>query len=249
MNNLNLLLSRPIAHRGLHNSEIPENSITAIKAAFDNNYNCEIDVQITKDNEVVVFHDENLLRLCGINKPLQEFTFSELQNFSLRNSNQKIPLLKDVLRIIEKDRFLLIELKNMSLPGKLELEVKLLLDSVEGNIFLQSFNPFSVLWLKKNVNHIQIGLITSDFKNEKMNAFTKFMLTRKRLLKLINPDFLALDIKMNLEELKSYKKVYRNSILTWTVRSTELLEKAKLFADNIIFENIAPEEFERNNEY
>ena len=60
MNNLNLLLNLPIAHRGLHNDLIPENTIHAIDSAFKNNFNCEIDVRLTKDNKVIVFHDDSL---------------------------------------------------------------------------------------------------------------------------------------------------------------------------------------------
>ena len=46
----------PIAHRGLHNKDIPENSLSAFKNAIEHGYAIEIDLQITKDNKIIVFH-------------------------------------------------------------------------------------------------------------------------------------------------------------------------------------------------
>jgi glycerophosphoryl diester phosphodiesterase len=120
MNNLNLLLNLPIAHRGLHNDLIPENTIHAIDSAFKNNFNCEIDVRLTKDNKVIVFHDDSLLRLCGIDRFVNDLTYEEIKNYEISKSSETIPLLTDVLKIIPNNKILLIELKNMNLPGTLE---------------------------------------------------------------------------------------------------------------------------------
>lgn len=59
-----------IAHRGLfdNHSEAPENSLAAFRKAVDQGFGIELDVQLTKDGKLVVFHDFDLKRMCGIHK-------------------------------------------------------------------------------------------------------------------------------------------------------------------------------------
>lgn len=69
-----------IAHRGIHNNkDIPENSLLAFKTAVENNYAIELDVQLTKDNVLVVFHDYDLKRMTNKNGLIQDLTYKELQ--------------------------------------------------------------------------------------------------------------------------------------------------------------------------
>ena len=65
---------KPIAHRGLHGGDIPENSMPAFERAVDNGYNIELDVHITIDGVVVVFHDDTLTRVCGVDKKIADCT-------------------------------------------------------------------------------------------------------------------------------------------------------------------------------
>jgi hypothetical protein len=88
------------AHRGVHdNIRIPENSIIAFKEALNNKLNIELDVQLTKDNILIVFHDNNLKRMTGIDKNINELTYNELRNLKLLNTNEHIPTFKDVLEL------------------------------------------------------------------------------------------------------------------------------------------------------
>ena len=201
MNNLNLLLNLPIAHRGLHNDLIPENTIHAIDSAFKNNFNCEIDVRLTKDNKVIVFHDDSLLRLCGIDRFVNDLTYEEIKNYEISKSSETIPLLTDVLKIIPNNKILLIELKNMNLPGTLEELVLEEIRNYHDRVCLQSFSPFTTTWFKRKTRNIPVGFITSDFQDEEINVFTKFFLTRKLLVKYIKPDFLSVDININPKKI------------------------------------------------
>lgn len=83
-----------IAHRGLfdNDSEAPENSLAAFRKAVDQGFGMELDVQLTKDGKLVVFHDFDLKRMCGVHKKLTELTYAELEQYSLKNSTEKIPL-------------------------------------------------------------------------------------------------------------------------------------------------------------
>ena len=86
-----------VAHRGIHNNkEIPENSLAAFKQALKLNYPIELDVQLTKDNTLVVFHDYNLKRLTNKDLILQQATYDDLKKLSLLNTTEKIPNLKEV---------------------------------------------------------------------------------------------------------------------------------------------------------
>ena len=84
----------PIAHRGLHNDKISENTREAFKAAAINNYAIECDVVLSKDHEVVVIHDENLKRLCSTNLNVSDLYMSELREFKINNSESNITLLE-----------------------------------------------------------------------------------------------------------------------------------------------------------
>ena len=101
------------AHRGLHDKKSrPENSIPAFQNAVSHGYGIELDVQKTKDHVLVVFHDEDLQRLCHVNKKLYQCTYKELQKYSLRGTKERIPRLKDVLKAIDGKVPLIVEIKS-----------------------------------------------------------------------------------------------------------------------------------------
>ena len=71
------LFKVPVAHRGLHDDELPENSMPAFAAAIEHGFNIEIDVHLSSDGHLVVFHDDNLKRVCGIDKKVKDCTVEE----------------------------------------------------------------------------------------------------------------------------------------------------------------------------
>ena len=87
------------AHRGLHDnqSEAPENSLAAFRKAVEAGFGIELDIQLSKDRIPVVFHDFTLKRVCGAPGKVCDYTYEELQKFSLCGSGQKIPTLEEVL--------------------------------------------------------------------------------------------------------------------------------------------------------
>lgn len=102
-----------IAHRGLfnNNSDAPENSLAAFRNALEHGFGMELDVQLTKDGKLVVFHDFDLKRMCGVHKKLTELTYAELEQYSLKNSTEKIPLFSDVLELVNGKVPLVVEIK------------------------------------------------------------------------------------------------------------------------------------------
>ncbi len=91
---------------------IPENSIPAFERAVAAGYGIELDTQTTADGRLVVFHDESLYRMCGVNKKLYECTYEELQHYGLAGTDYKIPLFDDVLKMVDGRVPLIVEVKS-----------------------------------------------------------------------------------------------------------------------------------------
>ena len=102
--------NKRFAHRGYHTDTIPENSIAAFKEAKKLDLPVEFDVQFTKDGQVVVFHDSTLDRMCGVIGKVRDFTYEDLQQFRLNDTEEKIPLLSEVLDVLD-GTLILLEMK------------------------------------------------------------------------------------------------------------------------------------------
>ena len=137
-----------IAHRGLHSDLVPENSLTAFRLAVEKCLSIELDVRLTKDCRIVVFHDNDLMRMCGIEGKVFDYTYEQLSAFKLKNSDEKIPLLSEVLKTVDGKVPLLIELKGGALFGELESRLDHMMKKYKGEFAVQSFNPFSVMWFR-----------------------------------------------------------------------------------------------------
>jgi len=120
--NFKWLFERPIAHRGYHkgNKEVPENSKAAYLAAIEKGYHIEIDVHLTKDNKVVIFHDGDLNRMCGVDKKVFESTYEELLQYPLMGGQEKMMELQEFLDLVNDQVGVLIEFKDDFLDGRLE---------------------------------------------------------------------------------------------------------------------------------
>ena len=234
------LVCQPIAHRGLHDKDIPENSLPAFQNAIDNGYAIELDVQMIADGTLVVFHDDSLSRLTNNDGYLKFLNKSDLEILTLKGSKEKIPTLEDVLLFIKGQTPILIEIKNKGKVGQLEQKVIDLLKDYKGEFAVQSFNPFSLNYFKHHAPSILRGQLSGYFKGEKLAYFKKFLLKRMAFNKNISePHFISYDATtLPNRFVKKYKNL---PLLAWTVRSKEDYLKVVKHCDNIIFENFIPE--------
>ncbi len=225
--NIDFLFTHYIAHRGLHNNKLIENTIPAFKEAIKEKYPIELDIHLLKDKEIVVFHDDNLKRLVGIDKNIKDYTYQELLK---ENKLFKIPTLKEVLDLVNGKVPLIIELKYDNKVGTLEQEAVKLLDNYQGKFAVKSFNPYIVKWFRKNrPNYIRGLLIPAkkDFKSR---------LIRTPFARLISkPDFLSVSSNLDKKLLKKLSKKYK--ILIWTINNKNKYLKYKN-KYNLIVENI-----------
>ncbi|MDW5288554.1 glycerophosphodiester phosphodiesterase family protein [Formosa sp. PL04] len=101
-----------IGHRGGFLPGIPENSLMAFQHCIAEHVAMiETDIQLTKDKQMVLFHDKSLLRMTGVNGKLSEYTLAELQQMDL-GYNQYIPTLEEALIILQSGTInLLLDIK------------------------------------------------------------------------------------------------------------------------------------------
>lgn len=239
MKDVNFLKENIIAHRGFHNNEkgIPENSLEAFNEAIKRNYIIELDVHLLKDGNIVVFHDDNLIRMTGCNKLLKDCTYEEIKKLTLNDTNYNIPLLKEALYVIDNKVPIIIELKTDNKTGKLEQKLIVEIEEYTGKYVVKSFNPFSVLWFKKNCPEIIRGQLSCDFRDESFSKLKKFILKNMLLNVLTKPDFISYDIK-SLPNKRVEKIRKEKLVLGWTIRNNEDYYYAKKYCDNLICENI-----------
>ena len=226
---MNWLNKLPIAHRGLHSNanNIYENTKESFLAAVNENYAIECDVVLSKDHEVVVFHDENLKRLCNLDKDVSSLTINELRNLKIYESNSNIISLDEMLHIVSAQVPIIIEIKGKFTPF-IEERIQEIIRSYKGPIALKTFNLKSVEWLIKFLPYVYKGLVI-DSNTNNFEAILD-----------LNIDFVSCDIEFIESNLIDRVKKKGLPIITWTVDNEDKKKKANLIADNIIFENIRP---------
>lgn len=222
-----------IAHRGLFdNNKIPENSKKAIREALKKQLPIEIDVQLTTDNTLVVFHDYDLKRMTNQKGLIQNLTYSDIKNYSLLDTNEKIPTLKEVLELVQDKVLLDIEIKNTKRIKETCNELLKLLEPYH-NYILKSFNPRIVHYLKKRNSLLKVGYLIGT-KKIYPNKLVYFLLTNSLTIMYCQPDFLAISKK--LWPKKKYKrKAQKYPIYLWTIKKREEITDSSL---TYICENI-----------
>lgn len=243
---MSTLMGVHYAHRGLHEDKniAPENSLAAFQLAVENNFGIEFDVQLSKDNIPVVFHDFTLKRLCGVDKKVRDLTFDELRTLRLYDSDQLIPLLTEALDLINGQVPIIVEYK---LPGNntkvCEIGDEILKD-YNGVYCIESFNPLALLWYKKNRPEVVRGQLSTKFVGKKGGAPSKllnFALQNLLLNFLSKPDFIAFDYRhSDLFSFSLARSLFKVPTIAYTLTNNQhIVDSSKKF-DLFIFENFIP---------
>ena len=213
---------RPYAHRGLWNEAIPENSLSAFRRAADEGFAIELDVQLSRDNTVMVFHDYTLDRMCGAPCKLSDLTTAELKKLCLKDTNERIPTLREVLSAVGGRVPLLIELKGESTDTSLVPRVLAELSTYEGEWCIESFNPLLLRAVKRLDNSVVRGLLSGDLTKNKENGspFLNFILTQLLLTFLCRPAFHAYDGRYpNRRALKVGIRYFGAAPVVYTIKN------------------------------
>lgn len=237
-------MNRLYAHRGLHDNttDAPENSLRAFQKAVDAGFGIELDIQLTKDDIPVVFHDFTMKRICGAEGRVRDYSYRELQQFTLCGSDQRIPGFEEVLRLVEGKVPLIVEFKIEGMELSLCPIADKLLREYKGAYCIESFHPLCVRWYRKHHKEVMRGQLSHAFLKEGgENRILDFALQNLLFNFLTKPDFIAYDHKQQkVLSRRLCRGLYRSPAVAWTIKSREELEEAGKHFDLFIFDSFIP---------
>lgn len=251
--NLDWLVAKPIAHRGLHDVSrgVVENSIGAARAAIAAGYAIECDVQATRDGDLVVFHDETLERLTHAQGRVADFQVATLAAIKLKGASETIPTFEAFLAATDGQTPLVVELKS-NFDGDLApaRQTAEMLARYSGPVVIESFDPAPIAFLRAQaqalgVAHVPLGMVgeatyddrywsmLSSAQRREMTHFLHYPRTR--------PDFLSWNVA-DLPHAIPFlaREGLRIPVTVWTVRGAAQEAVARQWADQIVFEGFAP---------
>jgi len=239
-------LSRPLAHRGLHDlrADAPENSPEAYRRAIAGGYGIELDVQISSDGRAMVFHDNDLDRMTERHGPVRQHTAADLGGIHLKGGSEGIPTLDEVLALVAGRTPLLVEIKDHNGardpdPGALERAVVRDLSHYGGPVAVMSFNPNAIAHIHAANPDLTVGLTTTDFMRPFWNGIPtdlRVALSAMRDLDRVGASFISHDHTDLASSHVARARASGRAILCWTIRNSTEESRARKLADNITFE-------------
>lgn len=228
------LVAQPYAHRGLHGEGVAENSPAAFAAAIERGLGIECDVRRTGDGRAVVFHDATLERLAAREGRLDRMTVGEVTQVPLKIGCETIPTLRDVLEQVAGKVPLLLEIKSdrgqsISLLCK---AVRRDLEGYLGPVAVMSFDPRVGAWFAARAPDIARGLVVTEENSRTLSGRVK----RHLSLWGARAQFLAYDIRDLPSSFAASQRKRGLPVLTWTVNSPALRQRAAEHADAPIAE-------------
>ena len=239
---------RRYAHRGLHCSadSVPENSLAAFRRAIRHGYGAELDVHLMKDGKLAVIHDASLLRTAGADVEIEDLTAEALEQYPLEGTEQRIPLLEEVLPLFTDRAPLIVELKaERGNAEALAAAASKVLKKYKGAYCVESFDPRCLMWLWQNEPDILRGQLSEDFSAhgdaQHLPGGIRWILANLLLNVRTRPDFIAyrFEDRGNLS-LRLCRGFYKVQEASWTVRDRETMEKAEAAGNLVIFEHFDP---------
>jgi glycerophosphoryl diester phosphodiesterase len=242
-------LTTPFAHRAYHRRSEgrPENSLPAMRAAIAAGYGIECDLQLTRDGQAIVFHDEWLERLTNATGFVRDHTLAEMQAIGLKDCAEPAPSFAEMLSLVAGRVPLLVELKDPTdtmseTDGRLEEAVAQALKTYHGSVALMSFNPHCIAHLVRLAPHIPRGLTTAAYDHAgwapldpaRCDALRDIPDYDRTLSSFISHEAADLN-RPRVTELKAQGA----AVLTWTIRAPAEEALARKVAQNITFENYA----------
>lgn len=232
---LNWLTERPIAHRGLHdgNKAVWENTLSAFRLAIEHGYAIECDLQFANDGKPVVFHDDDMERLCAIKGDVRSRTSGELKLLSIGGTQDKIPTLRQLLELTRGQVPLVLELKGRE--GDDDGFAEAVLDELEGYdgpVALMSFDAWLLKDLKDLGTALPVGLTAEGTKDTDFDAHRSAM--------ELGLDFMSYNVMHLPNAFVASERARMIPVITWTVRNEAQAEHTIAHADQMTFEGFRP---------
>ena len=244
MADLDWLIARPLAHRGLHDDgkRIIENTTSAFAAAIAGRYGIECDLQISGDGEAMVFHDDVLGRLTEGAGRLDAMTASELKRVEFKGTADRMITLGELCDFVAGRAALLIELKSpRARDRRLAARAAEVLSGYGGNAAVMSFEPRQVADLRRIAPRLPRGMAVRKHTWREVSAAPKRALAALASALASRPQFLAYAVRDLPALLPTVThNLLAMPLLAWTVRSEDERQRAARYADQMIFEGFRP---------
>ena len=239
---INNYITNRFAHRGLHSDGAPENSMAAFKAAVRHGFGIELDVRLSKDGELVVFHDDDLERVVGSRGAVKDFTADELSKMRLMGTGEGIPRFADVLKMVDGRVPLLVEIKELPNDSAVSVAAAKMLKGYKGPYIIESFNPLSLMRVAKILPKVPRGILSQRYLNYPQYRSPLYLALQALLLnRICKPTFVAYHHRHASSISLKLARLLGAVTYAWTVRSPE--EESVAFAncfDSVIFEGYVP---------
>ena len=246
MAGLDWLTARPIAHRALHGGALVENTLGAAAAAVAANYAIEVDLQLTADGEVIVFHDATLDRLTLGTGAVAEKTLIQLKRIAFKDGTERIPTLVELLSLVGGRTPLVLELKsNWDADDRLVRRVAKELEPYAGPVAVMSFDPRLLVALRKHAPGLPRGIVAERRYRHpdwsRLGFWLRLYLASLLHIFSTKPHFVAYSAR-DLPALAPLlaRHGLGMPLLTWTVRSEAERKRARFWANQVIFEGFRP---------
>ena len=210
------------AHRGLHGPGVPENSLAAFRRAAEAGYGAELDVHLTRDGRLVVIHDGDLERMCGVPGRVAEKTAEELAALRLAGSEEHIPLLEEVLPLFAGRAPLVVELKtDRHGAAALAQDTVDCLERFSIDYCVESFDPRPLRWLRRHRPSVLRGQLSQDFHRHpsSQGPWNRLALTNLFYNAFTRPDFVAYRFGDREKPAVRLCRKFGMRMAYWTLRS------------------------------
>ncbi|WP_113393687.1 glycerophosphodiester phosphodiesterase [Rhizobium sp. SYY.PMSO] len=235
MSKLAWLTERPIAHRGYHdmNREVWENTLSAFSRAIEAGFAIECDLHYASDGVPVVFHDDDLQRVCNLPGEVRERTSAELGLLSIGGTKDKIPTLKQLLQLCDGKVPLVLELKGREGDDEGFAESVLeVLEGYKGHVALMSFDHWLLRDLKALDAPYPVGLTAEGNKPETFFQHDEAM--------HLGLDFISYFYGHLPNPFITAQRQRGIPVITWTVRDEAARKHTFANADQMTFEGFDP---------
>jgi glycerophosphoryl diester phosphodiesterase len=236
------LLSRPFAHRGLHDRTVPENSLAGFEAAVARGFGVELDIRLSADGVPMVFHDASLGRLCGVNRAVSDLSAAELSHMHLLDTRERIPTLAAAVRIVGGRAPILVDVKSGVGQRRRSADaIAILLRCYAGPVGVVGFDPWLLAGLRNNAPGVPLGQSAGVAPHIVRRWWARHAcrpVDELWSLRVSRADFVTFNIE-RLPSVAVARARERVPVVAWTVRSPAAYLLARRHTDGVIVEDAA----------
>ncbi|MCM8558170.1 glycerophosphodiester phosphodiesterase family protein [Sphingomicrobium sediminis] len=215
------------AHRGLHDSEIPENSLAAARAAMEIGAGIECDVQLSGCGTAMLFHDADGKRLCGEPRSVGDTSAEAMRGWRLLDTDEPVVPLAELLDLIDGRVPLLVEMKRVhGNAERIAAATVRALGDYAGPIGLMSFSSRAMRMVRRLAPDVRRGLVLSGRETP---------ILRWDKMRRARPDFLAVKVSILHQPWVAAARA-DVPVYSWTARTPEDIGQVAQFSDAPIWE-------------